>query len=123
MSAVRSPHVYLPGVLLFVLALCSAIPCGAEGCLYWCPEGDGSSAIPGLPSVDRDFDGDVDITDFGFFAGAFGGGGAAFDFNCSGGVDLVDFAIFASHYGHDAEIRPAGPPAPGLSGEGSAAGH
>ena len=54
----------------------------------------------GCNSYDLDLDGDVDLPDFGMFAGDFGGTLERSDYDWNGDVGLPDFGMFASHYGH-----------------------
>ena len=59
---------------------------------------EGNSATRGgrdCPDSDFDGDGMIDLDDFFFFAGAFGGTDPLYDLNKSGKVDFEDFFIFA----------------------------
>ena len=57
-----------------------------------------------IADSDSDFDGDgmIDLDDFFFFAGAFGGTDPLYDLNKSGKVDFEDFFIFAVDFGKKA---------------------
>ena len=60
----------------------------------------GPSPAITIGSPDGNGDCQVDLVDFGIFAGNYFSSDACSDYNCDGIVDLVDFGIFASHYFH-----------------------
>lgn len=60
----------------------------------------GPSPAITIGSPDGDGDCDVDLVDFGIFAGNYFSSNSCSDYNCDGIVDLIDFGIFAAHYFH-----------------------
>lgn len=100
MAALRARRFALLPLLALATVALVALPAVALAC-FWCPFLDGVLPAPGIPSVDQNFNGCVNLVDFAIFASRFGIVTPLADFNCSGGpVNVVDFAIFAAHYNH-----------------------
>jgi hypothetical protein len=77
---------------------------GGCGDLQWGADCDGVVFNPSntlyIASPDNNGDCQVNLVDFGTFAGHFLTTNPCSDFDCSGLVDLVDFGLFAGHFLH-----------------------